>query len=316
MAFATVIFAAGLGTRMKSNLPKVLHEAAGRPLVEQVIRAVLPLKPEKIVIVIGHGADLVKEKLRDYDLDFVVQAEQLGTGHALMTAEAALKEFEGDVLVLNGDGPLLRTETLKELVDAQTGKTGMTVATCHFSNPYGLGRIIRDSEGQLEAIIEEKDASDEQRSLTEVNPGLYIFDKTVFSKTKRLTNKNKSGEYYVTDLPLLYLKDKQAVRTYLVKDENEVLGANDRNQLTTLELILMNRIRKKWMTEGVTMLAPEQTFIDDTVELARDVILEPGVVLKGSTKIGEGARVGAYAYLSNATVSEAEKIAPHTVLSN
>jgi len=315
MAFATVIFAAGLGTRMKSKLPKVLHEAAGRPLVEQVIRAVLPLNPEKIVIVIGHGADLVKEKLSDYDLDFVVQAEQLGTGHALMTAEDALKGFEGDVLVLNGDGPLLRTETLKELVASQTGKTGMTVATCHFSNPYGLGRIIRNTQGQLEAIIEEKDATDDQRRITEVNPGLYIFDKTVFEKTKRLTNNNKGGEYYVTDLPLLYLEDKQAVRTYLVEDENEVLGANDRNQLTTLETILMNRLRTKWMTEGVTMLAPEQTFIDDTVELARDVILEPGVVLKGSTKVGEGARIGAYAYLSNATVAESENVAPHTVLS-
>lgn len=313
MSFATVIMAAGLGTRMKSKLPKVLHEAAGRPLVEQVVRAVLPLKPDKIVVVIGHGAELVKERLSAYDLTFVHQKEQLGTGHALMTAEEALTDYQGDVLVLNGDGPLLRTETLTQLVATQAGKSGMTVATCNFKNPFGLGRIIRNASQELEAIIEEKDATPEQRSITEVNPGLYIFDKTVFPKTKRLTNTNKGGEYYITDLPLLYLTDQQAVRTYLVQDENEVLGANDRNQLSVLEFILQDRIRTKWMTEGVTMIAPSQTYIADTVELARDVVLEPGVVLKGATKVGEGARIGAYAHLSDYSVEPSEVIPPHSV---
>lgn len=313
MAFATVIFAAGLGTRMKSKFPKVLHEAAGRPLVEQVIRAVLPLKPEKIVVVIGHGAELVKEKLSAYELTFVHQKEQLGTGHALMTAEEGLKDFEGDVLVLNGDGPLLRTETLEQLVATQADKPGMTVATCKFSNPYGMGRIIRSSEGKLEAIIEEKDASPEQRKITEVNPGLYVFDSTVFAKTKRLTNNNKGGEYYVTDVPLLYLQDGQEVRTYFVEDEEEVLGVNDRKHLAHIDGILQNRIRDRWLLSGVTMTSPETTFIDDTVEIARDVVLEPGVILKGNTTVAESARIGAYSYLSDCTVGESATVGPHSV---
>ena len=230
-----------------------------------------------------------------------------------MTAEKALEGYEGAVLVLNGDGPLLRTETLRELVETQADQSGMTVATCHFKNPFGLGRIIRDESHNLSAIVEEKDATPEQREITEVNPGLYIFDNTVFSKTKRLTNNNKGGEYYVTDLPLIYIQDQQPVRSYLVEDENEVLGANDRNQLTVLESILRDRIRTKWMTEGVTMIAPAQTFIDDTVELSRDVVLEPGVVLKGKTRIAEGARIGAYAYLANIDIVENEVVPPHTV---
>lgn len=313
MAFATVIFAAGLGTRMKSSLPKVLHEAAGRPLVEQVIRAVLPLKPEKIVVVIGHGADLVKQRLSHYELSFVLQKEILGTGHALMTAGEALQGYEGDVLVLNGDGPLLRTETLEQLLATQGGQAGMTVGTCQFSDPFGMGRIIRDHEGKLEAIIEEKDASPEQRKMTEVNPGLYVFDSSVFAKTKRLTNNNKSGEYYVTDVPLLYLQDGQNVRTYLIQDEEEVLGVNDRKHLAHIDGILQNRIREKWLLSGVTMTSPESTFIADTVEIGRDVVLEPGVILRGKTKVAEAARIAASSHLTDCSVEEGAVIAPHTV---
>ena len=313
MAFATVIFAAGLGTRMKSSLPKVLHEAAGRPLVEQVIRAVLPLKPEKIVVVIGHGAELVKQRLSHYDLSFVKQTEILGTGHALMTAGEGLRGFEGDVLVLNGDGPLLRTQTLEQLLATQAGQSGMTVGTCEFSDPYGMGRIIRNAEGKLEAIIEEKDASPQQRKITEVNPGLYVFDSGVFAKTTRLTNNNKAGEYYVTDIPLLYLQDGQDVRTYLIPDEEEVLGVNDRKHLAHIDGILQNRIREKWLLSGVTMTSPETTFIADTVRIGRDVVLEPGVILKGETEVAESARIGAYSHLTNCIVQDNVVLAPHTV---
>lgn len=313
MAFATVIFAAGLGTRMKSRLPKVLHEAAGRPLVEQVIRAVLPLGPEKIVVVIGHGADLVRQRLSHYELSFVHQKEQLGTGHALMTAEEGLKDYPGNILALNGDGPLLRTETLEQLLATQGTRAGMTVATCNFSNPFGMGRIIRDHEGKLKAIIEEKDASPEQKQISEINPGLYVFDSSVFAKTPRLSNNNKGGEYYVTDMPLLYLQDGEEVRTYLVKDEEEVLGVNDRKHLASIDSILQNRIRDKWLIAGVTMISPESTFIDDTVELASDVILEPGVILKGKTKIAEACRIGAYSYLKDCTLALGTSVPPHTL---
>jgi bifunctional UDP-N-acetylglucosamine pyrophosphorylase / glucosamine-1-phosphate N-acetyltransferase len=313
MSFSVVILAAGMGTRMKSKVPKMLHEAAGRPLTEHVIRAVLPLTPTKIIVVIGHGAEQVKAKLSHYNVEFVLQEKQLGTGHALMQTESALKDLQGDVMVLNGDGPLLRTETLGQLVNAQKDRDGMTLITCNVSNPTGLGRIIRDANGNISSIIEEKDTTPEQKKITEINPGIYIFDSTVFAKGKSLGNNNKAGEYYITDLPTLYLQAGSKVRSVLVADETEVLGVNDRKHLAQIDKILQDRIREKWLVAGVTMISPESTFIDDTVEIARDVVLGPGVILKGKTVIGEDARVGAYSYLTNVKVQAGSSIPPHTV---
>lgn len=313
MSFSVVILAAGMGTRMKSSLPKMLHEAAGRPLTEHVIRAVAPLQPTKTVVVIGHGAEQVKARLSGYDVEFVLQEKQLGTGHALMQTEAALKDLQGDVMVLNGDGPLLRTETLGQLVNAQEGKDGMTLITCKVSNPTGLGRILRDANGDITNIVEEKDTTAEQKKITEINPGIYIFDKTVFEKAKSLGNNNKSGEYYITDLPTHYLQAGSKVRSVLVADETEVLGVNDRKHLAQIDKILQDRIREKWLVAGVTMISPESNFIEDTVELARDVILEPGVILKGNTVVGEAVRIGAYSYLTNVKVGAGSSVPPHTV---
>jgi bifunctional UDP-N-acetylglucosamine pyrophosphorylase / glucosamine-1-phosphate N-acetyltransferase len=313
MSFSVVILAAGQGTRMKSKLPKVLHEAASRSLVEHVVRAVAPLKPVKTVIVIGHGAEQVKERMQQHPVEFVLQEKQLGTGHALMQTENALKDLQGDVMVLNGDGPLLKTETLARLLETQSNQPGMTLITCNVSNPTGLGRILRDGNGNIQNIIEEKDTTPEQKKITEINPGIYIFDKTVFDKAKGLGNNNKAGEYYITDLPAHYLQAGSNVRSVLVADETEVLGVNDRKHLAQIDKILQDRIREKWLVAGVTMTAPESTFIDDTVELSQDVVLEPGVILKGKTVVGEGARVGAYSYLVDADVAAYTTVAPHTV---
>jgi bifunctional UDP-N-acetylglucosamine pyrophosphorylase / glucosamine-1-phosphate N-acetyltransferase len=313
MSFSVVILAAGMGTRMKSKLPKMLHEAAGRPLTEHVIRAVLPLKPTKIILVIGHGAEQVKARLSNYDVEFVLQEKQLGTGHALMQTEESLRNLEGDIMVLNGDGPLLRTQTLEQLVRAQQAQSGMTLITCNVSNPTGLGRIIRDDGGNIRNIVEEKDTTPEQKKMTEINPCIYIFDKTVFEKAKGLGNSNKSGEYYITDLPALYLGAGSRVRSVLVADETEVLGVNDRKHLAQIDNILQDRIRNKWLVAGVTMISPESIFIDDTVELGQDVVLEPGVILKGTTRVAEGANVGAYSYLINCDIHANAKVPPHTV---
>jgi bifunctional UDP-N-acetylglucosamine pyrophosphorylase / glucosamine-1-phosphate N-acetyltransferase len=313
MSFSVVILAAGQGTRMKSKLPKVLHEAASRPLVEHVVRAVAPLKPVKIVIVIGHGAEYVRARMQRHPVEFVLQEKQLGTGHALLQTEAVLKELQGDVMVLNGDGPLLKTETLGQLVNAQQGQAGMTLITCNVSNPTGLGRILRDSNGNIISIIEEKDTTPEQKKMTEINPGIYIFDKTVFDKAKQLGNSNKAGEYYITDLPAHYLQAGSNVRSVFVTDETEVLGVNDRKHLAQIDKILQDRIRDKWLVAGVTMVSPESTFIDDTVELGQDVVLEPGVILKGNTVVGEGSSIGAYSYLVDYSVAAATKVPPHTV---
>ncbi len=299
---------------MKSKLHKVLHEAAGRPLLEHILRAVAPLKPQKIVVVVGFAGETVRERFRNAGLTFVTQdfSSGYGTGYALMEAEKALAGFSGNVMVLNGDGPLLRSETLRRLVAALEG-SGMAIVTCDFSNPSGLGRIKRGADGELEAIVEEKDATPEERALQEVNPGVYLFDSSVFEKTKLLRNDNAAGEYYITDLPALYLAAGEAVRTVKIADETEVLGINDRRQLADAERVLQARIRERWLSAGVSMVQPETTFIDDMVTLERDVILEPGVILKGETRIGEGARVGAYSYLEDAVVEPDSRIAPHTV---
>ena len=316
MPLAVVILAAGEGTRMKSKLHKVLHEAAGRPLLEHILRATEPLSPERVVVVVGFSGDSVRERFKNYDVEFVTQDFDTGygTGHALMQTEDALQGFSGDVLVLNGDGPLLRTETLKALTDIQTGNSGMSIITCEYSDPTGMGRIVRQN-GKLSAITEEKDATKEERAIREVNPGIYIFDESVFDKTKQLSNDNASNEYYITDLASIYLQAGEEVRTLKIDDETEALGVNNREHLALIDKILRERIRSRWLTEGVTMTAPEQTFIDDTVDIGKDVFLEQGVTLKGQTKIGEDARVGAYAHLTDCTVSKGAVVAPHTVAS-
>ncbi len=313
MALAVVVLAAGMGTRMQSKTPKMLHEAAGRPLLEHVLRAVQPLNPERVVVVVGHGSDLVKERMQAYDPTFVTQEQQLGTGHALLQAEEALRDFVGDVLVLNGDGPLIKTETLQDLVAKQRGRRGMTLVTCQVADPTGLGRIVRNAGGKVFKIVEEKDATPDEKHISEVNPGLYIFDATVFDKAGELSSDNAAGEYYITDLPSLYLQAGDDVNTLTVADETEVLGVNDRRHLAHIDRILRDRTRERWLTAGVTMTSPETTFIDDTVFLGPDVVLEPGVILKGETHVGEGAFVGAYAHLEDCTVEAGARVAPHSV---
>lgn len=313
--FAAVVLAAGQGTRMKSALPKMLHKAAGRPLLEHVLRAVQPLGPSATLVVVGHGADRVRERFAGEGISFVLQEQQLGTGHALRTALPALDGFEGDVMVLTGDAPLLTPETLQALRDEhQASGAGMTLLSYRVTEPKGLGRIVRDDGGELLRIVEEKDATDAEREIDEISPGLFIFDRNVAEFVARLQNQNAQGEYYITDLPGIYLEAGLKVNTVEGKDETGLLvGVNDRSQLASAERILRERVRRRWLVEGVTMIAPEQTFIDDTVELGRDVLLEPGVILRGSVRLGEGVRVGAYSVLEDVVLGPGEVVEPHTV---
>lgn len=313
--FSAVILAAGHGTRMKSSLPKMLHRAAGRPLLEHVIRAVQPLEPRSTLVVVGHGADRVRSHFAEHGVSFVLQEEQLGTGHALQTALPELADDSADVMVLAGDSPLLTSATLAALRDGhQQSGAGMTMLTYRVVDPSGLGRIVRDEQGRLLRIVEEKDAGESERAIDEISPGLFIFDRNIFEFAGRLRNDNSQGEYYLTDLPRLYLEAGLAVNTVAGRDETGLLvGVNDRSQLACAERILRQRIRRHWLGEGVSMIAPEQTFIDDTVELGRDVLLEPGVVLRGKVRLGDGVRVGAYSVLEDVVVSAGEVLEPHTV---
>jgi len=239
-----VILAAGQGTRMRSPLPKVLHEAAGKPLLEHVLLAVGPLKPERTVVIVGHQAEAVEARLGDFPVTFVRQDFSLGygTGLALKQAQEALADFDGDLLVLNGDGPLLKTETLRALVQAQAEQAdGMTLLTCVMNDPHGLGRIVRNSDGGVARIVEEKDAAPEERALREINPGLYVFDRHVFELAAQLGNDNASGEFYITDLIDLYLRAGYRVQAVVGDDETEVLGVNDREQLALVDKLLRER---------------------------------------------------------------------------
>jgi bifunctional UDP-N-acetylglucosamine pyrophosphorylase/glucosamine-1-phosphate N-acetyltransferase len=313
MSLAVVILAAGRGERMKSQLPKVLHRAAGRSLLAHVVQAVMPLEPDLTVAVIGFGAERVRREFRSGPLTFVHQAEQLGTGHALRMTEEVVTPYLGMLLVLNGDGPLLSTETLEHLVEAQTGCDGMTLLTCEVKDPRGYGRVVRTPKGTVERIVEEKDATGRERRICEINPGIYAFDSTVYSKVHQLTNANAAGEYYITDLVDIYLQSGSEVRALKIANERQVLGVNDRKHLAMVERILSDRVRDRWLSDGVTMTSPEQTFIDDTVQLNYDVVLEQGVILKGATRVGVGARVGAYSHLTDCEVGPGVAVPPHTV---
>ena len=246
MPLAVVILAAGKGTRMESDLPKVLHQAAGKTLVEHVIRAVVPLEPEHVVVVTGYKAEEVETQLRGETVQFARQTEQLGTGHALLQTQEVLQDFVqnsgGAVMVLNGDGPLLKTETLRTLEQTQQDSgAGMTLITCEVADPRGLGRIIRKADGSVAKIVEEKDATQEERQVHEINPGIYIFNREVFEVAAHLSNDNAAGEYYITDLVDLYLKAGQSVQAVKTEDETEILAVNDQAQLAMVERVLLER---------------------------------------------------------------------------
>lgn len=313
---AVIILAAGMGSRMKSSLPKTLHTVAGWPMLAHVVNAAQALHPTRIVVVVGHGAREVEDTFRDSGLVFATQHEQLGTGHALIQAEEAVGSGHSSVVVLNGDGPLIRGETLTELVAFhRAAEAGMTLATTHVTDPTGLGRIVRGSNDLVERIVEEKDATPGERAITEINPGLYVFNTEVFTRAANLTDDNEAGEYYITDLVAEYRAAGAQVAALPVPDERELLGINDRAELARAERILQDRYRTQWLAAGVSMVAPETVFFGPDVQLERDVVLGPGVVLQGTTTVGEGAFIGAYSVLVNATVPPRLRVLPHTLKS-
>ena len=293
MNFSVVILAAGQGTRMCSSLPKVLHQAAGRPILEHVILAVKSLEPEKIIVVVGHGAKQVCTYFANTGVTFVMQREQLGTGHALMQARKMLADNQDNIMVLNGDAPLLTSDSLKALAQRHTeSQAGMSLLTYEVNDPDGLGRIVRFPDGGVERIIEQKDATEEELNICEVNPGNYMFNKDVFEMIEKVSNENASSEYYITDLLNIYRQAERKVEAIIGEDETKLLvGVNNREHLAIADHILRERIRKKWLMAGVTMVSPETIYIDDTVNLEPDVIINPNVWLKGSAMLYSGVTV-------------------------
>lgn len=292
---AVIVLAAGQGTRMKSATPKVLHAIGGRSLLGHVLAAARPLAARQTVVVVGAGREKVIDHLGQVapDARTAVQDEQLGSGHATRMGVDALGDVDGTVVVLNGDAPLLTEATLSALAGHHSAAgNAMTILSAHVPNPQGLGRIVRSGES-VTGIVEEKDADDTQRQISEVNAGVYAFDgarlKAVLA---RLTRNNAQGEEYLTEAVTLLLGDGAQVGAFVATSYEETLGCNDRVELAARGRQLNDRICERWMREGVTIVDPQNTWIDADVELARDVTLLPGTHLVGATKVDEGAKIG------------------------
>ncbi len=315
MEHSVVILAAGLGTRMRSKVPKVLHPLLGRPMLRYPVEAARQSGARETVVVVGHGAERVMEALADQGVRFAHQKEPLGTAHALAAAKPALQNFTGALLVTSGDTPLISKRTLHRLKEALGAQgRGMIVLTMKKDDPYGYGRIVRGADGRVARIVEEKDASPEERAITEVNTGVYAFDARVWDLLAKVKNDNRAGEYYLTDLVARYLEAGLPVGALMAEDQEELIGVNTRAQLAEVERVLLDRLRAGWMERGVRMILPETIYLEPEVELAADVVLEPGVMLKGTTKVAEGARIGAYSVVENSVVGAGAEVRPHSVL--
>jgi bifunctional UDP-N-acetylglucosamine pyrophosphorylase / glucosamine-1-phosphate N-acetyltransferase len=288
-----VVLAAGKGTRMKSERPKVLHDIAGLPLVEHVLRAAAPLHPSTTTIVIGYQGAVVRRRLEGRPgLAFATQEPQLGTGHALLQAEPHLAGATGTLVMLSGDVPLLRTSTIERLVrHHQDEGAAATVLTASVDPPDGYGRILRDAGG-LAAIVEHRDASPEERAIKEINSGIYAFDLgPLFSALRRIGSANAQREYYLPDLIKIYRAEGRRVATVLLDDPREILGINSRRELADVADIMKTRKNDELMAAGVTIVDPATTFIEPDVEIGADTVIHPQVQLQGKTRIGSGCEV-------------------------
>lgn len=309
--FAIAILAAGKGTRLKSKLPKVIHQIGGRPLLGHVIVAASKVvAPKNIFCIIGHEADRVRKTVESYGTGFVEQREQRGTGHALMQCREALARYD-HVLVLSGDVPLIRTETIATVRDFHVGKdSDMTILTAEPPDPFGYGRIIRKvangkQTDEVEAIVEQKQLNSEQAKVREINSGIYAFNvKELFARLDRLTTDNPHGEFYLTDIAKILQGDGRKVLAVKADDSNEVLGINTRRELAILDDMLRTRKTSELMDNGVTIYRPETVMIDADVTVGGDTVIEPFVQLLGKTQIGSDCLVRSYSVITNSKIGD------------
>jgi bifunctional UDP-N-acetylglucosamine pyrophosphorylase / glucosamine-1-phosphate N-acetyltransferase len=303
-----VVLAAGEGKRMKSATPKMLHPLLGRTLLGHVLTAAAAARADRTIVVVGHRADQVRAHLAEIApaATPVLQAEQNGTGHAVRIALEAVPDAGGTVVVLNADVPLLRPETVAALVGAhEQGRVGATVLAAEVPDPTGLGRIVRDAAGNLERIVEERDASPEQRATREINAGIYAFDAALLREALgKLSTDNDQGEEYLTDVFGLLAAVGHPVGVYVAADAAETLGCNDRAELAALRARLRDRVNTAWMRSGVSILDPATTWIDVTVTLAPDAVIDQNSQLQGATTVAAGAVVGPDTTLVDAAVGE------------
>ena len=325
MDIHVVVLAAGKGTRMKSEVPKVLHKISGYSLVERVLRSADALKPASTTIVVGHGADQVKQLLApmgDGDshrevVQFVEQMQQLGTGHALLQTAPILRDKQGTVILLSGDAPLLKPETLQSLLTThEEAQAACTVITANMPKPFGYGRIVR-SKGQITKIVEERDASPTQKAITEINSGIYAFDLApLFGALESIGSANAQGEYYLPDLVAIFRKKKRPVTTWTVNDADEIRGINSRSELAEVSRMVRQQKNEELMAAGVTLVDPATVYADSDVTIGADTVVHPFVILEGSTKIGVACEIHAGARIVNSTIGDRVTIRNHTVITD
>ncbi len=329
---SALVLAAGKGTRMKSNKAKVLHEIFFAPMIQHVIDALESLSLREIIAVVGHQRQEVESALQGSPVSFAYQEEQLGTGHAVLAAGEKLAGKEGTVLILCGDTPLIRTDTLRTMLDQHAARGAkLTVMTTTLEDPTNYGRIVVDPEGNILAVVEEKDATAEQRLIKEVNAGIYCAEiGFLYEALPKIGTDNKQGEVYLTDIVEITNKSGLPINRFLCPDPEEVLGVNSRVELAVAHARLQERRNREFMTEGVTLLGPESIWIGKGVTIGTDTVIHPNVHISGQTVIGKGCviepftvmrdcqlgnevTIGAFSYLEGSRIKSGASLAPRTM---
>jgi len=313
-----ILLAAGQGTRMKSSMPKVLHPLAGKPLFLYALQVAKQLKPSAIAVVIGHGAGAVRDAYRGEDVAWVTQEQQLGTGHAVLCAKPILGGFCGDVVILSGDVPLIQERTLSAMVTTHREHgAAVTLMTALLDMPTGYGRIVRDANGEVTGIVEEKDATAAQRQIREVNAGVYVAaPQFLFAALQEVKSDNRQAEYYLPDVAAIGLREGKKIATFRVDEPGEMMGINTREELARMEKTLQERINCKWMAAGVTLKDPETTYIEEAVFIGKDTVIGPNSHLRGRTVVGERCEIDGSAYLTDAEIGDEVHLKFSVVLSS